>query len=251
LSAAAILRLTVSRILFLPLLALLLAAWSAAARGADGEASVRSGAVRAAVPLRSVQALRDAGVVKQNFDYSCGSAALATLLTYGLGDTTDEQWVLGSVFANASEQQRQTLTEKGLSLLDLQRVAEARGHKAQGFRIAADQLARLPRPVIVFVQPRGYRHFAVLKGVRGDRVHLADPSLGNLRMPLYRFLEMWADEQGRGIIFAVEPADGRWPDVAALAVAPTGGAPIEVLAGRQLSEIGKAYPLVLPHSLSR
>ena len=30
--------------------------------------------------------LRDAGVVKQRFDFSCGAAALATMLRYGFGD---------------------------------------------------------------------------------------------------------------------------------------------------------------------
>src|SRR5207302_1409027 len=83
---------------------------------------------------------------------------------------------------------------------------QTRGHKAQGFRLHYDQLAKLSRPVIVFVKPGGYAHFAVLKGVQGDRVYVADPSLGNVRMPLYRFVDMWADESGRGVIFAVERA---------------------------------------------
>lgn len=43
------------------------------------------------------------------------------------------------------------------------------------------QLRQLTGPVIIFYKPFGYEHFAVLKGVRGDRVFIADPSLGNYR----------------------------------------------------------------------
>ena len=42
----------------------------------------------------------------------------------------------------------------------------------------------------------------------GDRVYLADPSRGNIRMPAYRFLDSWLGDNGKGIIFVVEPQDG-------------------------------------------
>lgn len=43
------------------------------------------------VPVKSWKALRDAEVVKQNLDYSCGAASLATLLNgfYGQGVTEE------------------------------------------------------------------------------------------------------------------------------------------------------------------
>lgn len=163
--------------------------------------------------------LRDAGVVRQRFDYSCGAAALATLLTYGLSDPVDEQTLLTELLQMISAEDQTTVQRQGLSLLDLQHLAADHGHAAQGFRIPVAQLQKLRRPVIVFVQSRGYPHFTVLKGVRGDRAFLADPSLGNVRMPLYRFVDMWADPQGRGIVFAVEPKeDGAWPEASPLAV---------------------------------
>ena len=218
---------------------------------ADAEVPVRAGPAHWQQPVKSVRALRDEGVVKQAYDYSCGSAALATLLTFGAGDAVDEAWVLATVFASASPEQRQLLTEKGLSLLDLQRVAALRGHQSQGFRLGADQLTRLSRPVIVYVRPQGYPHFAVLKGVRGDRAYLADPSLGNVRLPLYRFLDMWADEGGRGVVFVLEPPGGRWPDVQALAAPSESGPPLEALTAHQLLEVGKTYPLTLPRPLLR
>lgn len=192
---------------------------SVPAQAGDAQMPVNVGAARASIQVNSVRALRDAGVVKQRYDYSCGAASLATLLSFGLDDPVDEDWVLKTLLEPLSSDELGALQKKGLSLLDLQKLAQIRGHKAQGFRLAADQLARLKRPVIVFIKPGGYEHFAVFRGVRGDRVHVADPSLGNVRMPLYRFLDMWADASGRGVIFAVERQDGTWPDRYALQVA--------------------------------
>jgi predicted double-glycine peptidase len=183
--------------------------------------------------------LRDAAVVRQRHDYSCGSAALASLLTYGLDDPVGEQTLLDALLKPMGPDELAAIGKKGLSLQDLQRLAQMRGHKAQGFRVQADQLARVSRPVIAFVKPGGYPHFVVLKGVRGDRAYVADPSLGNVRMPLYRFLDMWADGSGSGVIFAVERKDGVWPARYALQVPEAAGTPIEALAARRLFEAGK------------
>ena len=86
--------------------------------------------------------------------------------------------MIARVVARLAETESGRLKSSGLSLLDLQKLAIERGHKAEGFRLHIDQLSRIERPVIVFIKPFGYAHFAVLRGIRGDRVHLADPSLG-------------------------------------------------------------------------
>lgn len=190
--------------------------------------------LRVGTALRSVKAQRDFGVVKQGYDYSCGAAALATLLTYGFGDPVDEVDVLAGIIERLSGDQAALVTKTGLSLLDLQQFAIRRGYRAQGFRIRADQVGRLARPVLVFIRPLGYEHFAIFKGVRGDRVLLADPSQGNWRMPLHRFLDMWLDADGQGIVLAVERADGRWPESGPLI--PDAGVPTrpELLSAGQM-----------------
>jgi hypothetical protein len=38
-----------------------------------------------------------------------------------------------------------------------------------------------------------YKHFAVLRGVRSDRVYVADPSSGNVRLTIPCFLSQWTD----------------------------------------------------------
>jgi len=216
----------------------------AAAQGS--QVVVTSGTARIEQRVTSLVAQRDAGVVKQRFDYSCGSAALATLLTYGLNDPVGEDELLRALLEPLAPDELAELQKKGLSLLHLQRLVQKRGHKAQGFRIHQSQLGKLSRPLIVFIKPGGYEHFAVFKGLRGDRVHLADPSLGNVRMPLYRFLDMWADESGRGIIFAVERASGEWPDRYALQLAGAGQPPLEVLSAQRMMSIGAPFPSLIP-----
>jgi predicted double-glycine peptidase len=195
------------------------------------------------LPVTSWQAQRDAGVVKQRHDYSCGSASLATLLTYGLNDPVNEDALLRALIDPLSPAQIRALQQNGLSLLDLQRLAKGRGHYAQGFRMDQSQLSKLTVPVIVFIRPRGYRHFAVFKGLRGGRAYLADPSLGNVRMPLYRFLRMWADESGRGVILVVERSGASWPGRFALQLSADGSPPLEALSAARMIEIGKPLPL--------
>lgn len=189
-------------------------------------------------PLKSVKALRDQNVVKQGFDYSCGAGALATLLTYGIGDQATEGEVLLQLINSLPKDQEALKKKEGFSLADLQNVAMQRGHKSAGYRLAPEHLAKLKGPVIVFIQPRGYKHFSVLKGVKGDRVFLADPSLGNIRMPAYRFLDEWLDDTGKGIIFVVEAKDG-WPLDYPLKLPGEGLAQPEILTTREMLEVGE------------
>jgi len=72
-------------------------------------------------------------------------------------------------------------------------------------------------------------------------------ALGNVRMPLYRFLDMWADASGRGVVFAVERTAGDWPERYALRLAEGADTPLEVLSAERLIEIGKPFSLLLPN----
>ena len=207
---------------------------------ADSVMPFSVGAARVESHVKSMRELRDAGVVRQRFDYSCGSAALATLLTYGLGEPVEEESILREILAPLAEEALAALKKRGLSLFDLQKYVQGHGFKAQGFRVPAAQISKISRPVLVFIKPGGYDHFAVLKGVQNGRAYLADPSLGNVRMPLYRFLDMWTDASGRGVVFAVERSDGTWPTSFPLQIAAA-SADVEQLAMRQLLSIGAPY----------
>jgi predicted double-glycine peptidase len=149
-------------------------------------------------PRHSLKQLRDQYVVKQQLDYSCGSAALATLMIYYFGHQTSEPAILKMLFEPMSEEERKEKSQRGFSLLDLKHVANRMGFQAEGFRLSADQLVQLSAPVIVYLEAEGYKHFAVYRGMSWRRVYLADPARGNLRLSRERFLEEW-----QGIIFAL------------------------------------------------
>ena len=191
-------------------------------------------------PSQSIKDLRDQNLVKQRFDFSCGAAALATLMRYGFGERITERDILAQLFGLLSDSEKPTVRATGFSLLHLQRVAQARGYNAEGFRLTPEQLSMLGGPVLVFIEPRGYKHFAVLRGVRGDRVYLADPSRGNIRMPAYAFLNDWLQNDGRGIIFVVEPAAGLPPSGTPLRVVRRGWPQPEMMTARELLAVGNA-----------
>jgi predicted double-glycine peptidase len=200
--------------------------------------SVGAGGLRADRPQRSMKDLRDENLVKQRFDFSCGAAALATMLRYGFGENVDERQILIDLFTGLSDDDKRIAERTGFSLLDLQRVARTRGYAAEGFRIEPAELRMLAGPVVVFIEPRGYRHFAVLRGIRGDRVYLADPSRGNIRLPMHTFLDDWLQNDGKGIIFPVEPLSGAsGKATATLQALGQTGRP-EIIAVRELLTIG-------------
>ena len=93
----------------------------------------------------------------------------------------------------------------------------------------------------MFIQPRGYNHFAVLRGVQDDRVYLADPSRGNVRMPAYAFLDMWLQEDGMGIIFAVEPNAGLPEGASPLLLSIEGITNPEMMTAREMLAVGNPF----------
>jgi predicted double-glycine peptidase len=157
-----------------------------------------SGMTPAAVTRHSLKELRDRHVVKQRLDYSCGAAALATLLRYYFGEETSEQDIIEWLKARLTKDEMGVKAVRGFSLLDLKYVAQEKGYRAAGFKLTLEQLGQLAAPTIVPVQPFGYKHFAVLRGVDRGRVFLADPARGNLRMSLERFSSEWD-----GIVFVL------------------------------------------------
>lgn len=133
------------------------------------------------VPVKNWKTLRDAQVVKQDLDYSCGAASLATLLNYFYGQDLTEEALLKAM-------------DKGdgrASFEDMARALPQFGFRAQGFAASWEQLARLKMPVVVYVKHRKNDHFTVLRGISGDTAWLADPSLGNRTYSKAQFLEMW------------------------------------------------------------
>jgi predicted double-glycine peptidase len=152
---------------------------------------VRIGGTNLNIRVHSFKDLRDGNIVKQKLDYSCGAASLATLLTYYFAQETSEQDILDLIIRDRSEEEIAVIKERGFSLFDLKFAAETLGYNASGFKMNINHLKKLTGPVIVYITPRGYQHFAVFKGIRGDRIYLADPTRGNIRLSVDKFLSIW------------------------------------------------------------
>jgi hypothetical protein len=147
------------------------------------------------VPVRDIRSRRFARTIRQRFDYSCGSAALATLLTHHYALPTTEEGVLRDMIAEGDAERIRTL---GFSLLDMQRYLARRGIRSNGYRMPLERLAEVGVPAIVLIDNNGYRHFVVLRGITQDRVLIADPNLGTRTMPRIRFEEAW-----NGVLFVI------------------------------------------------
>ncbi|WP_117233083.1 C39 family peptidase [Vibrio maerlii] len=145
----------------------------------------------------SIKERKFLNIVKQETDFSCGAASLATLLRYGYNFDTNEEQVMHGMFQVSDAQ---TARQLGFSMLDIKNYVErVLGLRVQGYNIPPDKLVELPIPTIVLLDVRGYRHFVVLKRVDKDgNVYLADPALGNLILSMEQFEQGW-----QGVVLAI------------------------------------------------
>ncbi|WP_229420401.1 C39 family peptidase [Pseudoduganella albidiflava] len=143
------------------------------------------------VQVTSLKEARYRSTVRQQFDFSCGSAALATLLTHHYGYPVSEQQAFADMFSGGDQRR---IRREGFSLLDMKRFLAAHGFTADGFQQPLDSLARAGFPAIVLVAEHGYRHFVVVKGVRDGRVLFGDPSGGTRAMSRAAFEAIWLNQ---------------------------------------------------------
>ena len=142
---------------------------------------------------------RDAGVVKQRLDYSCGIAALATLLRLqSIASPSEAQLIdrFAAQFDSTDTAAIQRRLQAGYSLADLSALAATYGAKPIALRLTAAQLRGIKIPIIARLQLQSGAHFTVLSepvGSSASVVSLADPSWGNRRMLIHQFLDLWLD----------------------------------------------------------
>jgi predicted double-glycine peptidase len=140
------------------------------------------------VKLTSLKEARFKTTLPQQYDFSCGSAATATLLTHQYGHPVSEVDVFVQMYNNGDQAR---IRKEGFSLLDMRRYLRSKGYEADGFELPLDKLQEENVPAIVLLNDRGYRHFVVVKGLRDGRVLLGDPARGTRAMPRSRFEALW------------------------------------------------------------
>lgn len=169
------------------LLAPLLAAAGATAHAGPMDLRVPFGGTYA-MKVTSLKEARYRTTVPQRYDYSCGSAATATLLTFQYGYRITEEEVFREMYAGGDAARIRT---EGFSLLDMRRFLRGRGFEADGFVLPLDKLLEAGLPAIVLLNDRGYRHFVVVKGLRGGRVLVGDPARGTRSFARPQFEKLW------------------------------------------------------------
>ena len=150
----------------------------------------------------SLKEARFSTTVPQQYDFSCGSAATATLLTYQYGHPVSESDVFVRMYENGDQAK---IRKEGFSLLDMRRYLGSQGFEADGFELPLEKLEEEGVPAIVLLNDRGYRHFVVVKGLRNGRVLLGDPARGTRAMPRSRFEELWDNR----VLFVVHNRRGQ------------------------------------------
>lgn len=168
----------------------LLAFCTLAAAGPGHAMDLGLGGARYQVRVDSIKSMRSAGTLRQQFDFSCGSAALATLLTHHYGRPVSEQFVFERMYATGNQA---VIRRQGFSLLDMRRFLQTLGYRADGFQLPLARLAEARLPAIVLISTGGYQHFVVIKGIDQGRVLIGDPAAGTLALPLRRFEKMWVN----------------------------------------------------------
>lgn len=151
-------------------------------------------------------------LIKQGYDFSCGSAALAIILNFYLGERLTERQVIQGLLHYGDAQQ--IAKRQAFSLLDMKRFVKALGYQSEGYRADLEDLKTLTTPCIIPIKIMEYRHFVVFRGIYNGHIFLADPWRGDISFTLDQFPDIWYDK----VIFVVTSDSG--PTISALKLKP-------------------------------
>ncbi len=145
--------------------------------------------------MNSMRELKFIDMVPQHTDFSCGAAALATILNYAYNKNLSEEDVIEGLLKVSDPE---IVRQKGFSLLDIKNYTQSIGFRGRGYNVTPVTLEKVTIPTIVLLNYKGYKHFVVLKKSTAEKVYIADPALGNRIMKRAEFDANW-----NGIVFAV------------------------------------------------
>lgn len=151
------------------------------------------------IRLPSYQESKFQRVVPQGQDFSCGSAAIATLLTYHYNRLTTEEEVLDEMMLFGDTER---ILTQGFSMGDMKEYLERHGFQSGGFQAPLDVLLKAGIPGIVLINTKGFLHFVVVKGIVDDYVLVGDPALGIGIQKRSEFEKIWT-----GVLFVVTDHD--------------------------------------------
>ncbi len=162
------------------------------------------------IKVKSWNELKNRDIIIQRYDFSCGSASLATILRFFYGKQVTESSIIKRVLGNHIDVNKSKDTASiTLSFYDLSKVSEEMGFESVALEVNIKDLKKIKIPVIAHVKIHGIDHFTVLKKIVNGNVYLADPSFGNVEMKLERFEYMFIYDEGKktGRVLAVLPRE--------------------------------------------
>jgi hypothetical protein len=147
--------------------------------------------------------MRYEGVVGQTSEYSCGPAAVATLLScfYGLAVSESEVLQCAEEYDAAAGRE----VGSGITALALKRILVDQGIPTRGLLVSLDALVQhfeqrgLP---LVLHMTRPQKHYLVAVGIVAGHAMLADPSWGRRLLPV---LELDTELGFDGVVLAPMP----------------------------------------------
>lgn len=179
-------------------------------------------------------------VIRQQYDFSCGSAAVATLLTFHYNRPTPERAAFGEMW-NRGDQQ--AIRKLGFSMLDMKTYLRSIGLHAEGYRLTAKDLPKLKRPAIVLLNLKGFKHFVVVKGVRDGRVLVGDSMLGLTDYALADFMNVWNGIALMIVPGAQSPSFNLASDWGPWAKAPLEDGALHLRAADMANNFGQSYQI--------
>ena len=202
--------------------------WVSTARA---DATLSTPTLQGSVAVQSWKDRRDAQIVKQDLDYSCGAASLATILNGFYGKAVTEEEIL-----KAMNKEDGMASFADMAAV-LPRLVTSGSFKGPGLALSFAQLQKIKIPAIVYLRYRGNDHFSVLRGISEDTVWLGDPSWGNRRLSTHQFLQMWEtrdDLDYKGKVLLVLPTVAATPTQDVFFQVPISNVlPVELLGIRQ------------------
>lgn len=169
-------------------LAIITAAVLLSASPAEANSFSTPGGIVYRVKTKTLMDMRFRNIMRQKFDFSCGSAALASLLTYHYQRPVTEREVIEAMYAGGDKEK---IRKEGFSLLDMKNYLQSLGLRANGYREPLDRLAQVGIPAIVLINRKGYMHFVVVQGLTEDKVLIGDPAQGRKVVDRKKFEQWW------------------------------------------------------------
>ncbi len=155
--------------------------------------------------IKSWSEIQNKNLVRQKYDYSCGSASVSTIMKYYYNQNISEIDVLNTILSIKSIDEKADLD---LSFMDLSKYIKSINFKPIGFALNIQTLKKLNIPVIIFLKLSKSEHFTVFRGIDENNIYLADPSFGNIQIKIPKFKEMFyqrSNSKYPGKVLAILP----------------------------------------------